>query len=129
MLRIRVLKLIKVLLFVTGMAGSGWLVLQELQHSHTCPQIVGIPACIIILVCFIVPFIVLLLGKYDLIYFLFAGLALSIATVASFLQLIGQGECPKTGGDTPMCYYSLLLFSLLIILKIYRNKLIIRSRD
>ncbi|EPR72358.1 hypothetical protein ADIWIN_2528 [Winogradskyella psychrotolerans RS-3] len=51
-------------------------------------------------------------------YFLFTGLAGSIALVASIMQFTGHAECPKTASGTPMCYYSLLLFSSLIILKI-----------
>jgi hypothetical protein len=118
MSKIRVLNIALILFFITGILGSGWLVWKEFMQAHTCPYLVGIPACLIILVCFTIPMSVHIRGKYNVIYFIFTGLAATIALIASVLQWTGNGECPKINGETPMCYYSLLLFSGLIVLKI-----------
>lgn len=116
----RILSILLTVLFIIGILGAGSLVIKEIQTANGCPKVLGIPACAIILVCFIIPLITHLLGKYNRWYFFFTGLATLIATMASILQFIGNSECPKTGNGTPMCYYSLLLFTGLIVLKIYQ---------
>ena len=106
------------LLFIIGIFGAGELVHAEIITGNGCPKIKGIPACFIILICFILPLIAHILKKWNLIYFLFTGVAALIALVASIMQFLGNTECPKTDSDIPMCYLSLLIFTTLIILKI-----------
>ncbi|SEL71449.1 hypothetical protein SAMN04487910_3148 [Aquimarina amphilecti] len=118
----KILKIVVALLFVIGILGTGSLVIEEIQTGNGCPKIWIIPACVIILICFIIPLISHILGKYNKLYFFFTGLAAMIAIIASIMQFTGNGECPKTGGGIPMCYYSLLLFTGLIVLKIYQLK-------
>ncbi len=110
------------IILIIGLLGAGGLVLEEFKTGEGCPKIMGIPMCLVILICFIVPIIAHLLKKWNGLYFLFTGIAGSIALVASIMQFTGHAECPKTASGTPMCYYSLLLFSSLIILKIYHLK-------
>lgn len=102
---------------IIGLLGAGELVLEEFKTGEGCPKIIGIPMCLVILVCFVVPLIAHLIKKWNILYFLFTGIAGSIALVASIMQFTGNTECPKTDLGTPMCYYSLLLFSSLILLK------------
>jgi len=109
-------------ILIIGVYGAGGLVVEEFKTGEGCPKIMGIPMCLVILFCFLVPLIVHLLKKKNVLYFLFTGLAGSIALMASVMQLLGYAECPKTASGTPMCYYSLLLFSSLIVLKIYHQK-------
>jgi len=105
------------LLFVIGLYGAGSLVITEITTGDGCPKFGVVPACVIILVCFTVPFVLHILKKWDLIYFLFTGIAALIALAASVMQFLGNAECPKTGSGLPMCYLSLLIFTTLIILK------------
>lgn len=109
-------------ILIIGLFGAGGLVVEEFKTGEGCPKIMHIPMCLVILICFIVPLIAHLLKKWNVVYFLFTGLAGSIALVASIMQFAGNAECPKTASGTPMCYYSLLLFSSLFILKIYHLK-------
>lgn len=118
----KILNTLLILLFIIGISGAGWLVSKEFSQAHTCPYLLGIPACIVILVCFLIPLIVHLLKRYNEIYFFFTGIAAVIAVTASLLQLTGNGDCPKTNGGTPMCYYSFLLFASLIIIKLVLRK-------
>ena len=111
------------IVFAIGIFGAGDLVLDEIRQSNICPKILGIPACYIILVCFIVPFLMHLFKGPNSIYFALTGLAFAIALVASYMQFTGIGECPKTANGTPMCYYSLALFTSLIGLKVMFLKL------
>jgi len=110
-------------ILIIGLIGAGSLVLEEFKTGEGCPKIMHIPMCLVILICFLIPLIIHVLKKRNSLYFLFTGLAGSIALVASIMQYLGNAECPKTSNGTPMCYYSLLLFSSLIILKIYYLKL------
>ena len=111
------------IILIIGLFGAGGLVIEEFKTGEGCPKIMHIPMCLVILICFIIPFIVHLLKKWNGIYFLFTSVAGSIALIASIMQITGNSECPKTATGTPMCYYSLLIFSSLIILKIYSFKL------
>ncbi|MFV1448172.1 hypothetical protein VBZ51_03450 [Maribacter sp. HS] len=105
------------LLFVIGIIGAGGLVLTEIRTGNGCPKFGTVPACVIILFCFVLPFISHILNKWNLIYFLLTGLAALIALVASIIQFMGNAECPKTTSGIPMCYLSLVIFTALIVLK------------
>ena len=117
------------LLLLIGIWGSGGLVVEEIQTGNGCPKIGLIPACIIILICFLVPLIVHLLKKYTPLYYIFTGIALAIAIIASIMQYTGTGSCPKLSNNTPMCYLSGLLFASLIILKITYSNLKPRNNE
>lgn len=117
-MKLKILNVLLLIAFAIGIIGGGDLVLDEIKHRNVCPMLLGIPACYIIFTCFIIPFIVHILKKYNFIYFLFTGIAASIAFIATIMELTGKGECPKTSSGIPMCYYSLLIFSTLIVLKI-----------
>jgi hypothetical protein len=110
-------------ILITGIIGAGGLVLEEFETGEACPKIMHVPLCVVILICFIIPLVAHLLKKWNILYFLFTGLAGSIALIASIMQLTGTAECPKTASGTPICCYSLLLFSSLIVLKIYHLRI------
>lgn len=106
------------ILLLTGLYGAGGLVLEEFKTGDGCPKISNVPMCLVVLVCFIVAFGTHLLKKWSLLYFICTGFAGGLALVASIMEITGNAECPKTASGTPMCYYSLFLFSSLILLKI-----------
>lgn len=117
-MKIKFLKGLLILVFLIGIIGAGGLVYDEITISNICPKILRIPACYIILACFGIPFIVHLTKYKNNIYFLFTGIAFTIAFIASILEITKLAECPKTSNGHPMCYYSLVLFTTLIVLKI-----------
>ncbi len=112
-----------IVLLLIGIWGSGGLVWEEIQTGDGCPKIWIVPACAIILLSFLIPLIVHVFKKNNKLYFIFTGLAWSIAVVASSMQFKGSGECPKLDNGTPMCYLSLAIFLLLILLKIIDQKI------
>ena len=114
----RILSGLLIIVFAIGIFGAGNLVYTEFMQSNVCPKLLGIPACYIILACFIIPFIVHVFKLNHAVYFGVTGLAFVIALIASIMEITGLGECPKTASGTPMCYYSLLIFTSLIVLKI-----------
>lgn len=105
-------------LFVIGIYGALNLVLEEIKTGNGCPKIGFIPACLIILFCFLISFISHVLKKWNLVYFIGTGIAFAIALYATTMQIIGKVECPKLDNGLPMCYISLFLFLSLILLKI-----------
>ena len=111
------LKYILHIVFIFGIWGSGSLAHKDFTQGDICPKILGIPACYIILACFIIPFIIHLFRQKSAIYFAGTGLAWSIATYGSIMQILGIIECPKTDGGTPMCFISFAIFTTLILLK------------
>lgn len=114
----KILNILLLLVFAIGIFGAGELVYNEITQHNVCPKLLGIPACYIILACFVIPFVAhIFKGKHS-IYFAFTGFAFVIAFVASIMQFTGNAECPKTASGTPMCYYSLVLFSSLLLFKI-----------
>lgn len=121
------LGIILFIVFAIGIIGAGNLVYTEFRHHNICPKLAGIPACYIILGCFIIPLLAHIFNWSNYIYFGLTGLACFIALVASIMEVTGLGECPKTAGGTPMCYYSLLLFTSLIILKILIEKYALKN--
>ena len=116
-MKIKLLNGLLILVFTIGIFGAGRLVYSEFIHKDICPKLIGIPACYIILGCFIIPFVAHVFKRSNYIYFSLTGIAFIIALIASMMEITNLGECPKTTGGTPMCYYSLFLFTSLITLK------------
>jgi phosphatidylserine synthase len=114
----KIISVIITILLLIGIWGAGGLVWEEIKTGNGCPKIWIIPACVIILVCFLIPFVSHILKKWNKLYFVFTGTALIIAIIASIMQVTGKGECPKIDNGIPMCYLSFLIFSVLIILKL-----------
>jgi len=111
-------------LFIFGIYGAGSLALTEFYQNGTCPKIGIIPACYIILICLIIPFITHVLNKGKMLYFIFTAIALAIATYGTVGQLFGNIQCPKTESGLPMCYISFAIFTSLVVLKmrLYKKK-------
>ena len=104
-------------LFGLGIYGASGLVYTEFTEGNGCPSIASIPACLIILICLVFPLISHFINKFNTIYFVLTGIAFSIALFASIRQFFDLGDCPKTSSGVPMCYFSLLIFTSLILLK------------
>lgn len=116
------LKYVIHLIFLFGIYGAGTLAYNELIYGNICPKIINVPACYIILSCLIVPFIIHLIKENNSVYFIFTGLAWSIAIYGSIMEFLGVSKCPKTDTGIPMCYISLAIFTFLILLKIIQFK-------
>jgi hypothetical protein len=143
-------KIIYILLII-GLLGTGNLVLGEIYQTGTCPKLGSIPACYLVFLCFLIPLIVHYLSNlshgvtlsdtvtksdkyvlpkriYNILYYLFTGFALALATYASIGQLLGKIQCPKTDFGLPMCYISFVIFLSLILLKIVMLITILKKR-
>jgi hypothetical protein len=113
----KIINALLLLVFSFGIYGAGELVYKEYLFNQVCPQLLGIPACYVIMACLIIPLLVHIFNLSNYIYFIGTGLALTIATYGSISQLIGVVDCPKTSNGIPMCYISLFIFLTLVVLK------------
>ena len=110
--------IIAILLF--SIYGSGQLSLYDWKKKNVCPKILGIPACYIVFTLFGIGlfFHSISISNYDsIIYVIAIGFIFLIASIGTITELRGIEICPRTKKGTPMCYFSLALASILIILK------------
>ena len=121
-------KIISILIWLIGLIGlygSFNLIYDELTSGNICPKIIGIPACFIILICFSLVLLghASILQKRPWVYFLGAGIAITLATYGSLGELLDFAECPKTSSGIPMCFLSFGLFATLLFLKIIQKRI------
>ncbi len=114
----KVISFIIYFLLIFGVYGAGKLSYNEILHHNICPKLIGIPACFIIFLCFLIPLLIHFLKKRKVLYFVFTGIAFTIALVGTIGQMTDNIQCPKKDDGTPMCYISLAIFTTLILLKI-----------
>lgn len=98
-------------LFTIGILWSGSLWASEFRQGDICPQISIIPACYIILACFLWLLAIHLFNLPNKYFYILAIFPISIAAYWTFFQIFGWIECPKTSWWIPMCFISLALFS------------------
>ena len=120
MQNVKPLWILNLFVILIGVWGIGDLVWSEFQHAHTCPKLLGIPACYFIfffIVAVLVSHLKVLKDK-NFLYFLFGGIAWLIAVMASYMQYNELAQCPKTESGFPLCYGSFALFGVLLLLKV-----------
>ena len=109
------------IILVAGFAvyGSSGLVMNEWEVGNICPKILGIPACYIVLFCFLGALLAHLFSfpKEKYIYFILIGTVTLIASTGTIGELTGTAKCPRTDGGTPMCFISLAICLTLLTLK------------
>ena len=102
--------------------GTGQLSIEHYQQKISCPLVVGLPACYVIGVCFILTLISHFVTHRKVWYFLFIAIPFLLALSGSILELLGHDVCPKTNSGIPMCFISLFICTTLLILKIYQRR-------
>ena len=108
-----------------GVLLTGWLVLSELLREPTCPELLGIPACYLVLA----GYLAALAGAWVPgtrsgrgLFIVGAGAVTLIGTWFSFGQLTGALECPTFEG-LPMCFVSLFAGVSMLALDEARRRL------
>lgn len=88
---------------------SSWLVVSELFREPTCPLLLGIPACYIVLISYVAATIDVwrTSSASNGVFLVGAGLVTVIGIYFSVGELRGTAECPTFEG-LPMCYVSLV---------------------
>lgn len=109
------------LISIFAIYGTLHLAFKEWQIGGICPSLFGIPACYIVLLCFLVVLISHLLDfRYSKwFYFIFLGIVTIIATTGTLGELLGSTKCPRTSSGIPMCFISLAICLSLLFSKFY----------
>jgi len=115
-----------VLIAVFAIYGTFGLAMNEWKVGDICPKIIGIPACYIVLICFLMSLMAHLIStdKGKWVFFLFVSVVTLIASTGTIGELTGITECPRTSGGTPMCFISLGICLSLLVSKVIHLKLI-----
>lgn len=105
---------------ILGLLTIIFLVSKQIITGNICPRLFEIPACFIILVLLISIILshIKIFKDRNILYFLCAILGLLIAIYFSISQIRGLQDCPQCLIGIPLCYLSVLMFTLLLILKI-----------
>jgi len=110
---------IVVLVAVTAIYGTYGLALNEWNIGDICPKILGIPACYIVMICFVGGLLShLFIKNRHTAYFIFIGIVTSIALTGTVGELTGLAECPRTSSGIPMCFISLGICVSLLLSKV-----------
>ncbi len=107
------------ILLVATLAALVILSIAHVKNLDTCPTIVGIPVCFVLLVIVILIIISHLgfINDKNTLFFAGCGISFLIALFLSGLQVVGWDQCPKLLNTIPLCYLSSLNFGLLIEFK------------
>ena len=110
---------------LVGILLTGWLVFSEVFLEDTCPDLLGIPACFLVLA----GYVAATAGAWmvdselgDLLLYVGAGVVSAIAVYLSIGQLRGTASCPMFEG-LPMCYMSLIAGSSMLLADQIRRRI------
>ncbi len=111
-----------VLLF--AIYGAGSLSINDFNGVITCPKVVGIPVCYIVLLFFVLGMLAHFTtrtwsAKAFIVLISIPGV---VAFFASIAELGVQHVCPKTASGIPMCFISLGLCSVILLFKYFSLK-------
>jgi FtsH-binding integral membrane protein len=109
------LKKINRYISIAGIVFSVYLSVRNLIQGDYCPPILGIPACYIVLIAFLLTFISTRMDKGSAYVFIPGGvLGLILAVIFSFKEMVSKGTCPDFFGIA-LCYVSLIVFAFMFI--------------
>ncbi|MDA8692428.1 hypothetical protein N9L92_00085 [Saprospiraceae bacterium] len=124
---------IALIVLAVAIYGSGSLSLNDMRTpGGICPKLLGIPACYIVLVCFVLALIAHIISMpiSNVIFFISMGIVTLIASYGTAGELIGFAKCPRTDYGVPMCFISLsICLSILLSkgLQLRMNRNLIKS--
>jgi hypothetical protein len=109
-----------VVISLIGSVGSVLLVYREMVYGILCPRFMGVPACVLVLIAYL-----MVLGSYmafrKLLYGIGTFMGLLIAIWFSINQFTKSIICPAYL-SIPLCYASLAAFVIIFILGLLRKE-------
>ncbi len=87
----------------------------EWTQPQSCPLIGPIPACYLVLFCFIGALISHVFTKNSWWFFGFVSIVALIASIGTFGQIFDFLQCPRSSSGIPMCFLSLAFCLSLLI--------------
>lgn len=118
----RNLNRIIILLILIGFITSSELVIKEITSGGACPVIGEIPACYLATIYFLFIFTTHIVGKKNILFFIFSSLGLALSLFASVGNILGMVFCPVTLLNIPLCFIAFIVFVLIVVLKFQQLK-------
>lgn len=94
--------------------------LHDYRVKNVCPKVMGIPACYLALISFILVLSSHVFSThipFKLWFFIFINIPLLLALGGTLMELNGHVICPRTSNGTPLCFYSLGICLTILVLK------------
>lgn len=108
---------------LVGIAAIGVITVAKISYNQftgqsQCPQLGFLPACYVVLACYTMILISAVLRTAMASWIFWIGWlgVFAMAISGTALEIAGREVCPRTGGGTPTCYYSLAIAILLALL-------------
>jgi len=101
-----------------GVFGIARISMGQFTGQAQCPQLGDLPACYVVLACYTLILISAVLRSAIPSWIFWIGWlgVFAMAMTGTVLEIAGMQTCPRTGGGTPTCFYSLGLAILLALL-------------
>lgn len=98
---------------------------RQFANLSPCPAIGAVPACYVLLACYVAVFASAFLSgaRQNWFYWPAWSAVFVAAGYGSSLELMGQVTCPRSSGGTPTCYYSLAMAVLILAMYLAVRKL------
>lgn len=108
----------------TGAVAGLLLSYQHLLTGQICPLLGPLPACYLVFIGYALVAASAFLEKPAASFAFWLGWApiSGLALTGSVLELVQGGVCPRTAGDIPQCYLSLLIAAALLALWLLLNR-------
>jgi len=116
-----------------GLAGGSLYVLNWIfpilfAHWHAgnaCPHLGLVPACYLVMVCYAAMGITALFWNKQLSWLFFSGAVpvIFMAMIGTVLEITGLPTCPRSDTGLPLCYMSLLVGVMMLVVFLYVLKL------
>ncbi len=116
-----------IILLILALYGAASLSLGEFKSQHTCPQLLGIPACYMVFGLFLIGLFAHLIDFGTWSFYSPIGILAILALVGTVGEFSGKISCPRTSDGIPMCYISLVICVLLLLSKYFENKSLSRK--
>lgn len=101
-----------------GLIGVSIISWGQYSGTSTCPGFGPVPACYVILISYASVVISAFSYNRQRAWFFWPGWfgVFAAAALGSSFELAGRVTCPRSGGGTPTCYFSLLMAVLILLL-------------
>ena len=109
------------LLSLLGLMSGAKVAYQHIFAIKACPVFLYVPLCYLVTVGYLLVFLAAVFRINKI--FLLGWLPIfTLAFVGSLGELLGNDLCPKSSAEIPMCYFSLLLATVIMVLFIITKK-------
>ena len=121
----RILRLIVVAVSLYVLSGIFPISFTHWRAGNACPHLGLVPACYLVMVCYAAMGIAALFWNKQLSWLFFSGAVpvIFMAMIGTVLEITGLPTCPRSDTGLPLCYMSLLVGVMMLVVFLYVLKL------